>query len=115
MARQSLNWSSPYTTLDEDVFYARVSPSALINPRWADINESLLESINLSLDIENPQTLEAFSGGPPLEEWDPIAQVYSDSLIIQFIYSRSSFHSISVWIVICSTAVIISVKIKGRS
>ena len=77
MARQSLNWSSPYTALDEDVFYVRVSPSALINPRWADINESLIESINFSLDIEKPQTLEAFSGGRPFEEWEPIAQVYS--------------------------------------
>ncbi len=77
MARQSLNWSSPFTTLDEDVFYAKVSPSALINPRWVDINESLLDDIGLSLDFDNPLTLDAFSGGSPLQGWDPIAQVYS--------------------------------------
>ena len=77
MARQSLNWSSPFSTLDEDVFYAKVSPSALINPRWVDVNESLLEVIGLPLDFDNPLTLDAFSGGSPLEGWDPIAQVYS--------------------------------------
>ena len=60
----------------EDIFYAKVSPSALSNPRWIDINEDLLEEMGLRLDIENPQTLEAFAGGSPLDEWDP-TQVYS--------------------------------------
>ena len=77
MARQSLNWTSPFTTLDEDIFYAKVSPSALINPRWVDINESLLKEINLPLDAEDSLVLDAFSGGSPLEGWRPIAQVYS--------------------------------------
>ena len=77
MARQPLNWSSPFTTLGEDIFYAKVPPSALSNPRWIDINEDLLEEMGLRLDIENPKTLEAFAGGSPLDGWDPIAQVYS--------------------------------------
>ena len=63
--------------LSEDIFYAKVSPSALSNPRWIDINEDLLEEMGLGLDIENPKTLEAFAGGSPLDGWDPIAQVYS--------------------------------------
>ncbi len=75
--RQPLNWSSPFTTLAEDVFYAKVSPSVLSNPRWIDINEDLLEDMGLRLDIENPKTLEAFAGGSPLDGWNPIAQVYS--------------------------------------
>ena len=77
MARQPLNWSSPFTTLGEDIFYARVSPSALSNPRWIDINGDLLEEMGLQLDIENPKTLEAFAGGSPLDGWNPITQVYS--------------------------------------
>ncbi len=77
MAKQPLNWSSPFTTLSENIFYAKVSPSALSNPRWIDINEDLLKEMGLGLDIENPKTLEAFAGGPPLDGWDPIAQVYS--------------------------------------
>ena len=77
MARQPLNWSAPFTTLDEEIFYAKVSPSPLVNPRWVDVNELLLEEIGFCLDRENTRTLDAFSGGPPLEGWDPIAQVYS--------------------------------------
>ena len=77
MARQPGHWTSPFTMLDEGIFYAKVSPSALINPRWVDINESLLKEINLPLDAEDPQMLDAFSGGPVLDGWRPIAQVYS--------------------------------------
>lgn len=77
MARQPLSWSSPFTALGEDVFYAKVSPSALSNPRWIDINENLLEAMGLQLDTESPKTLEAFAGGTPLDGWNPIAQVYS--------------------------------------
>ena len=77
MVKQPLNWSSPFTTLAEDVFYEKVSPSVLSNPRWIDINEDLLEDMGLRLDIANPKTLEAFAGGSPLDGWNPIAQVYS--------------------------------------
>ena len=77
MARQPLSWSAPFTTLGEDIFYAKVSPSALSNPRWIDVNENLLEEMGLPLDVENPKTLEAFAGGIPLDGWNPIAQVYS--------------------------------------
>ena len=77
MARQLLNWSAPFTTLDEEIFlHEGLSITSSLTRDGSISMNSCLKKLDL-VWIERIRTLDAFSGGPPLEGWDPIAQVYS--------------------------------------
>ena len=77
MANPSPEWRTPYTSLSEYIFYARVSPQPLLNPRWVDVNQALVSKLDSLIDFDQQDTLRAFSGGHPLHDWQPLAQVYS--------------------------------------
>ena len=77
MANPSPKWRTPYTSLSEDIFYARVSPQPLLNPRWVDVNQALVSELDSLIDFDQQDALRAFSGGHPLHDWQPLAQVYS--------------------------------------
>jgi hypothetical protein len=65
MANPSPEWRAPYTSLSEDIFYARVSPQPLLNPRWVDVNQALVSQLNCGMDFDQQDILNAFSGGRP--------------------------------------------------
>ena len=77
MANPSPKWRTPYTSLSEDIFYARVSPQPLLNPRWVDVNQALVSELDSLIDFDQQDTLRAFSGARPLYDWESLAQVYS--------------------------------------
>ncbi|MDB4021479.1 YdiU family protein [Litorivicinus sp.] len=75
--KQIAEWSQPFQSLPESVFWSRVKPSPLVSPCWVDVNHLLAESVAVSTLLSSDQALIAASGGEPLPEWDPIAQAYS--------------------------------------
>ena len=77
MAKSDLEWGTPYQNLTEGVFWSPVASEPLINPQWVDWNEGLATQLQLSLNPLNTDLLSAFSGGQPLSQWRPCAQVYS--------------------------------------
>ena len=77
MTNRLPDWSAPYCELTEDIFYKKVSPSPLSQPCWVDINHALAVEVGGLIDSTDQKLLQAFSGGEPLPEWSPVAQVYS--------------------------------------
>ena len=77
MTNRLPDWSAPYCELTEDIFYKKVSPSPLSQPCWVDINYALAVEVGGPIDLTDQKILQAFSGGEPLPEWRPVAQVYS--------------------------------------
>ena len=77
MTNQLPEWSAPYCELSDGIFYQKVSPVPLVNPCWVDINRALAIEVNNPIDSTDQKILRAFSGGEPLPEWSPVAQVYS--------------------------------------
>ena len=77
MAKSDPEWETPFQNLTEGVFWSPVTSEPLINPQWVDWNESLATELQLSLNPLDTDLLSAFSGGQPLSQWRPCAQVYS--------------------------------------
>ena len=77
MAKSHPKWDTPYQNLTEGVFWSSVTPDPLVNPKWVDWNEDLAIKLQLSSNPIDAELLSAFSGGQPLNQWRPCAQVYS--------------------------------------
>ena len=77
MAKSEPKWGTPYQNLTEGVFWSSVTSEPLINPQWVDWNEGLATQLQLLMNPQNTELLSAFSGGRPLRQWRPCAQVYS--------------------------------------
>jgi len=77
MLNLQAEWSHPYQSLPESIFWSRVKPEPLLNPGFVDWNDGLAEVLGVAGMQQMDGALDAFSGHQPLPEWDPIAQVYS--------------------------------------
>ena len=77
MQNLQAEWSHPYQQLPESNFWTRVTPEPLVSPSFVDWNVQLADTLGVADLPAEPGVIDAFSGGQPLDCWDPIAQVYS--------------------------------------